>query len=93
MEVGGAPYFYPFPLPYVYPTHPNAGLVLTGYRFTMQNIVDFQAYFSDINSTALTIKVHPYQDILIHKLAFYILLLNPSSDWVWVMNGCSSGIK
>ena len=93
MTAGGAPYQYPFPLPYVYPTHPTAGLALAGYRFTMQNTIDFVAYFSDINSTALTIKVHPYQDILIHKLAFYILLLNPSSDWVWIMEGSSNDLK
>ena len=92
MTQGGAPYTYTFPMYATFPSHPNVAMALAGYRFSTLNTIDFQTFFDDIGAVNFIISIHPWQDMQIYRLGFFILMVNPSSDWVWMLNGSKNNL-
>jgi len=89
MDNPGHHYTFYIPTPAVYSTHNNVGLALAGFNIAFSQYVDFQAHITSTGSSLIIVEVIPYQDFQIYTLGYYVIMLKPISNYIWMQPNIS----
>ena len=82
-----SPYYFAHTYPSVFGKEYSRSIVLSGFDFKINTIVNYQVDVFTSGSSVDTIRFKINEDLIVLSVSFHLVLVDTRSYWVWIETG------